>query len=108
MESFRNLIRRLRLKNGLLLREVAAALQIDPSLMSRIESGKKQATRDQAVKLAHVLKIDQHDLLVSYLSDKIVYELKDEALAKEAMSVAEIKMQYHLSRVNNSKGNEEN
>lgn len=94
MKTFGEMIRSLREARGMLLREVAAALQIDPSLLSRIETGEKRATRDQVIQLAKILKADENELLVNYLSDKIVYELIDEDLALEAMMAAEQKITY--------------
>ncbi len=94
MESFGNTVRALRQERGLLLREVAALLEIDPSFLSRIEKDLKTATKDHVVNLARILGADENDLMVAYLSDKIVYELKDEKLAKEAITIAEKKMEY--------------
>lgn len=94
MKTFGEMIRSLREARSMLLREVAAALQIDPSLLSRIETGEKRATRDQVIQLAKILKADESELLVNYLSDKIVYELINEDLAMEAMMAAEQKITY--------------
>jgi len=94
MESFGTLIRRIRTAKGLLLREVAASLRIDPSYLSRIESNTKRATREHVIHLAAFLKADENELLIAYLSDKIIYELQGEKLAMKAMFVAEQKIQY--------------
>jgi len=94
MESFGTLIRRIRTAKGLLLREVAASLRIDPSYLSRIESNTKRATREHVIQLAAFLKADENELLIAYLSDKIIYELQGEKLAMKAMFVAEQKIQY--------------
>ena len=94
MESFGKLIRNLRSARGLLLREVAASLQIDPSLLSRIESNHKRATREHVIQLAAILRADENEQLIAYLSDKIIYELQGEKLAMKAMSVAEKKIRY--------------
>ena len=94
MESFGALIRRIRTAKGLLLREVAASLRIDPSYLSRIESNTKRATREHVIQLAAFLKADENELLIAYLSDKIIYELQGEKLAMKAMFVAEQKIQY--------------
>src|SRR5882762_11803428 len=108
MESFGALIRRIRTAKGLLLREVAASLQIDPSFLSRIESNTKRATREHVIQLAAILKADENELLITYLSDKIVYELLGEKLAMKAMSVAEKKIRYlsHHSHPKSIKKNE--
>ena len=94
MKTFGEAIRELRESRGLLIKEVAADLEIDPSLLSRIERGDKTATRSQVVQLARILKADENDLLVGYLSDKVAYELQGEELAKKVMSVAEKKIAY--------------
>lgn len=84
----------MRTSRKLLLREVAAGLQIDPSLLSRIERGDKRPTREQVLQLASILKTNESDLLVHYLSDRVVYELRDERLAMKAIEVAEKKIAY--------------
>ena len=89
MKTFGETIREARESKGLLLREVAALLKVDPSFLSRIEGGTKRATREQVVELAHILRDDADRLLVLYLSERVVYELKDEELAMEAIMAAE-------------------
>jgi|SRR5688500_1643079 len=104
MQPFGEFIRDQRISRGLLLREVAAKLQIDPSLLSRIERGVKRATRPQVIQLASILKASETEFLVHYLSDKVVYELKDEKLAVKAMQAAEKKIAY--LRKKTQRGNE--
>ena len=94
MKLFGGFIREQRISRGLLLREVAAKLEIDPSLLSRIERGDKRPTREQVLQLASILKANENEFLVHYLSDKVVYELKDEKLAMKAMVAAEKKIAY--------------
>lgn len=94
MKSFGEFIREARTSRRLLLREVAASLQIDPSLLSRIERGDKRPTRGQVIQLASILKANENELLVHYLSDRVVYELKGEKLAMKAMVAAEKKIAY--------------
>ena len=98
MYTFGEYIRSLRLGRKLLLREVAASLHIDPSLLSRIERGLKRPTRDQVVQLGSILKANQNELLIQYLSDRVVYELKDEKLAMRVVEVAEKKISYIRKR----------
>jgi len=92
--QFGTTVRRLRKERGLLLREVAALLEVDPSFLSRIEKNVKSAAKEHVVRLACILGADENDLMIAYLSDKILYELKGEKLAKEAISIAEKKMEY--------------
>jgi transcriptional regulator with XRE-family HTH domain len=46
-------IRTLRESKGKLLRHVAAYLEIDTALISKIERGERRLTRDQVIKLAN-------------------------------------------------------
>lgn len=94
MDSFGDLIRKKRESSGLLLREVAARIDIDPSLLSRIECSKKRPQREMVIKLAKVLEIDEDRLIIEYLSEKIVYELTGEDLALSAVMVAEERLKY--------------
>ncbi|MDZ4786376.1 MAG: helix-turn-helix transcriptional regulator [bacterium] len=93
-------IRELREARGLLLRQIAAELEVDPSLLSKIERGDKRPTRDQVVHLSKIFKMNEDELLVIYLSDRVVYELKDEQLALKAMQVAEKKISYLIKEKN--------
>jgi hypothetical protein len=50
------------------------------------------------VRLAEYFKIKESDLLVSWLSDKLVYEVADEQVALKALQVAEEKVKYNKSK----------
>ncbi len=52
---FGNKIRELRDKQGLLQRQLAAALEIDTPMFSKIEHGDRMAKREQVIKLAELL-----------------------------------------------------
>ncbi len=79
-------------KKGLLIREVAADLGIDPSLLSRIERGDKRPTRAQVVQLSEILDANRSDLLADYLSERVVNALRNEEVALQAISLAEKKI----------------
>lgn len=87
-------IRKLREDQGLPLRKVAAALDIDQSILSKIERGERKASREQIIQIASIFSVDEQDLLINYLSDIVLYDLKDEALASAALKVAEKKIKY--------------
>ena len=84
MDNLGETIRTLREEKELPLRTVAAFLDIDQAVLSKIEQGQRNATREQVVKLADYIKIKESDLLVSWLSDKLVYEVDDEDVALKA------------------------
>ncbi|PJB12511.1 MAG: XRE family transcriptional regulator [Flavobacteriales bacterium CG_4_9_14_3_um_filter_40_17] len=95
MDSLGETIRKLREEKGLPLRAVAAFLDIDQAILSKIERGQRNANREQVVKLAEFFKIKETDLLVSWLSDKLVYEVADEQIAMQALQMAEKKV-FHV------------
>ncbi len=98
MNSLGETIRKLRENKELPMRTVAAFLDIDQAILSKIERGQRNASREQVVKLAEFFKIKENDLLVSWLSDKLVYEVADEDVALKALQVAEEKIKYNKTK----------
>ncbi|MFA5819375.1 MAG: helix-turn-helix transcriptional regulator [Bacteroidales bacterium] len=94
MESFAGQIKRLRKEKDVPLRIVAAWLNIDQAILSKIENGKRNAARENVVKLAKYYKVNENDLVVSWLSDKLLYEINNEELALSAFKAAEEKIIY--------------
>jgi transcriptional regulator with XRE-family HTH domain len=96
MDSLRMIIRKLREERELPLRTVAAFLDIDQAILSKIERGQRKPTREQVVKLAEYYKVNENDLIVAWLSDKLVYEIENEQFALQALQVAEKKIRYNI------------
>ena len=94
MDSLGKTIRKLRLEKELPLRTVAAYLNIDQAILSKIERGQRNASRKTVVKLAEYFNVKESDLLVAWLSDKLLYEVGDEDVALRALQVAEEKISY--------------
>lgn len=94
MQTFAHKIRELRLKKGDPLRKVAAFLDIDQAILSKIETGKRTATRDNVIKLEWYYEVEPGTLMLLWLSDKIVLEVGGEELAVEAIGLAEKKIGY--------------
>jgi len=94
MESTGEMIRRLREIKEEPLRVLAAHLEIDQATMSKIETGQRRASKQQIEKLAKYFRADKKEMIVSWLSDRIVYEIAGENLAQEALKVAEEKIKY--------------
>jgi predicted nucleotidyltransferase/DNA-binding XRE family transcriptional regulator len=94
MGDFGETIRKLRKEKELPLRTVAAFLDIDQAILSKIERGQRNANREQVVKLAEYFRVKDNDLLVSWLSDKLVDEVEGEDVALKALQVAEEKVEY--------------
>jgi transcriptional regulator with XRE-family HTH domain len=100
MDSFGDTIRKMREAKGLPLRIVAAFLGIDQAILSKIERGQRKISRVQVVKLASYFEASEEDLLVSWLSDKLIYELEDEDLAIKALQLAEEHVAYAVFKKN--------
>lgn len=94
MDNLGETIRKLRTAKKLPLRTVAAYLDIDQAILSKIERGHRNATRAQVVKLANYFMIKESELLVSWLSDKLVDEVAEEDVALKALQVAEERVAY--------------
>jgi transcriptional regulator with XRE-family HTH domain len=98
MKNLGEILRELRESKQLPLRVIAAYLDIDPAIISRIERGQRKASREQIVKLAEYFSVNEDELIIAWLSDKVVYELADEQNAIEALKVAEEKVEYLKSQ----------
>lgn len=93
-ETIGEKLRHLREEKELPLRKVAALLDIDVAILSKMERGERRITKEVVLKLADIYNYDANDLLVSFLSDKILYEIQDEDLGIEALKVAEERVKY--------------
>ena len=87
-------LRHIREEKELPLRKVAALLDIDVAILSKMERGERRITKEVVLKLADIYDYNADDLLVSFLSDKILYEIQDEDLGIEALKVAEERAKY--------------
>ena len=94
MKNIGDTLRALRESKGLLLREVGAELSLDPTLLSKIERNDRMPTKEQVKALSKFYKDKKNEVLIAWLSDKLVYELQDEDLGLVAMKVAEKKIEY--------------
>lgn len=88
-------IKELREKQGLLQRQLAAVLEIDTPMFSKIERGDRRAKREQVIILAQQLHVDEKELLTIWLADKVIDALDNEndishdaiAIAKDHMKI---------------------
>lgn len=94
MQDIGNLIRTLRVRGGYPLRKVAAILDIDQAILSKIERGQRKVKKEQVIKLAKFFNYNEKEMLVTYLSDMIINEIGNDEYAKEALRVAEEKIDY--------------
>jgi len=94
MQTIGSTLKSIREEKGLLLQDVTSVTGINKTLLSRIENDKRLPTREQVNLLCNYYKVQKNEIIVQWLSDKIVYEMQDEDLALAAMQVAEEKVTY--------------
>ena len=88
-------IRELRDENGVLQRQLAALLEIDTPMFSKIERGDRRAKREQVMKLAEYFHQDEKEMLTLWLADKFIDAVKDEQerdLCNDAIILAQKKI----------------
>ena len=103
MESLGTMIKTLREQNELPLRKVAAFLDIDQSILSKFESGTRHLKREQVEQLAEYFKTDKKPMLIQWLAEKLLFELKDEEIALEALQLAEERVKLQSENLLNGK-----
>jgi transcriptional regulator with XRE-family HTH domain len=92
--SFGERIKKLRESKELLQRQLAASLEIDTPMFSKIERGARRAKREQVLKLAELFQTDVNELLTVWLADQVYDIVKDEDTAVGALKVAESTLKY--------------
>lgn len=93
-ETIGEKLRHIREEKDLPLRKVAALLDIDVAILSKMERGERKITKEIVLKLADIYDYNTDELLVSFLSDKILYEIQDEDLGMQALKVTEERVRY--------------
>jgi transcriptional regulator with XRE-family HTH domain len=88
MNNLGQKIREAREKQNLFLREVAAYLEVDTALISKVENGIRNLSREQVVKLAPFLNASEKELISLWLCDKIVRVVGSDNYAEHGMKKA--------------------
>lgn len=96
-ETIGEKLRHIREEKQLPLRKVAALLDIDVAILSKMERGERRITKEIVQKLAYIYDYGLDELLVLFLTDKILYEIQNEDLGMEALKVAEERVKYLIS-----------
>lgn len=88
-----NKIKELRGKHEVLQRQLAAYLEIDTPMFSKIERGDRRAKRSQVILLAKYFHIDEKDMLTLWLADKVLDTLEGEyELCLDALDTAKAEL----------------
>ena len=94
MKALKDIIREARLQQGIVLRKVASATEIDQTIINKFELGERKPSREQVEKLAEFYGLDKDELIIAWKSDLVYNDLKDEKLANQILKVAEQKIEY--------------
>ncbi|HRQ31421.1 MAG TPA: helix-turn-helix transcriptional regulator [Saprospiraceae bacterium] len=87
-------LKKLRENAGMTLRELAIIIEIDPSLLAKIEKNQRQPTKTLIKKVSTYFNIEERLLLFEFLSDQIAYKILDENADLTVLKVAEEKVSY--------------
>ena len=79
------MIHQFRKERQLTLKYVADKLEIDLSMLSKIENGDRQIQGHMLKPLSKLFKIDYKDLQIKFLNQKIENEFGDEPYLKETL-----------------------
>ncbi|MBK9982557.1 MAG: XRE family transcriptional regulator [Saprospiraceae bacterium] len=105
-ETLGERLRNLRLEKKMPLRKVAALIDVDVAILSKMERGERKITRPVVEKLASIYQHDPDELMVLFLSERVLYELENESLALPALRAAEEQVQYKLRQPREDKDDE--
>ena len=81
-------IRETREKQNLLLRQIAAHIEVDTALMSKAERGERNLNREQVLRLAQLLKESEEDFVSLWLCDKVIEAVGEDPLAEKGIKKA--------------------
>jgi len=79
-------LKELREEHQFVQREVAAKLEVDTAYVSKMEKGEKQISRSWLPILAEMFGVNENDLIIEWLADKVNKVIKDEPLGINAIN----------------------
>lgn len=85
MKSFGEYIRKSRENIGLPLRKVAAALDIDTSILSKIERNERRATTEMIPILAKKLEKTEKEIEIQFIKSAIITDLGELNYLKDGL-----------------------
>jgi transcriptional regulator with XRE-family HTH domain len=94
MQTIGSTFKNIREERDLLLENVTKKTGISKTVLSRIENGRRLPTKEQVNLLCKYYKAEKNEIIVQWLSDRLVYEVQDEYFSLQAMQVAEEKIKY--------------
>ena len=87
-------LRNIREEKAISLRRAAALINVDVAVLSKMERGERKFNQDHIKQLAHLYKANTEELMILFLSEKVLYEIGENNLALKALKLAEERVQY--------------
>tara|TARA_B110000046_G_C12816070_1_gene323310 strand:- start:284 stop:592 length:309 start_codon:yes stop_codon:yes gene_type:complete len=100
MTSLGDILKLAREKKEMILRKVAAEVDIDQSLISKFEKNERKPTIEQLRRLGVFYTLSEKELLISWHSDKIAEVLKNTESTHEILTRAEKKIKEYKKQYN--------
>lgn len=98
--SIGDTLKEIRETRGFNLQDVSLKTDINYTVLSRIETGKRLPTKPQVQSLANFYNYSEQELIKYLISDKILYEIQNEDFGLEGFLLAEQRIKYGLSLFN--------
>jgi transcriptional regulator with XRE-family HTH domain len=98
MTSLGERLRQLREESGLPLRKVAAYLDMDQAILSKVERNLRRPTRQQVLSLCAYFKVRPDELMMLWLAEKLIRDLSGEEQALPALKMAQEKLSLNAFR----------
>lgn len=86
--TFGETIKKQRESKSLLLRQVAAFLEVDTAFVSKLERNERNASPEQVEKLANFLNTQPEELITIWLADKIIAVIDNNKQGEAALKLA--------------------
>lgn len=93
-ETLGGKLRELRESKHFPLRKIAAMLDIDVDILSKMERGERRLTKEAILKLAEIYQYNSDELLILFLCEKIMSDIQGEDLGEQALIVAKKRFKY--------------
>jgi transcriptional regulator with XRE-family HTH domain len=95
MNKFGEIIRQRREEKELLLRHVAAQLDIDTAMLSKVERGDRNLKREHVLLLSKILDLNINELITLWIADR-VYDV----IENENMEISTNALNFVMSKIN--------
>ncbi len=100
MKTLGDTLKCAREEKQLILRKVAAEVDIDQSLISKFEKNTRKPTMEQIIRLGKFYELPERELIINWFSEKIAEELRYTESTSEILKVAEEKIHYYQTQQN--------